>query len=144
MSSWVHVRGQHASQGDQDQPEPQQVARADPDGELAGDRGDGEGEHGDGQEPESGGEGTVAEHVLHVERQVEEHGEDGGGQRERGERHADHGRPLEQRQVEHRILHPPLGDEEDGHQDARSDEQADDERTGPTLGVPLRRARTPA
>ena len=68
-----------------------------------------EGHHRDGQEPDPGGERTVAQAVLDVEGDVQEQGEDRRRQREGRDRYPGHGRPAEQRQVEHRIGHPQLG-----------------------------------
>ena len=69
-------------------PRPSRYRGVDPDSELAGHRGHHEGQHGHGQEPEAGGEGPVAQHLLEVEGEIEEHGEDRGGQGEGGQRDA--------------------------------------------------------
>ncbi len=83
-SAWTPGH-QVAAEGHQQQAEAEQEAGLDPHGELAGERGDHEGQDGDGKEPQPGGEGAVPEHLLEVQREVEEHGEDRGRERERGE-----------------------------------------------------------
>ena len=70
----------------------------------AGDRGDEEREQGHRQEAQPRLERRVAEHVLDVEREVQEHREHPGREREGDDRDAGERRHPEQRQVEHRVL----------------------------------------
>ncbi len=133
---------EQAADGDEQQAGTQQVAGVDADGQLAGDRGDDEGQHGDRQEAHPGGQRAVAEVVLDVQGQVQEQGEDRGREGEGRHRDADHGGTPEQRQVEHRVLLPPLGDQEHGHQHDRTDEQAHDLWARQPSSLPRTRAKT--
>ena len=74
-------------------------------------------------------DGRVAEHVLHVERDVEERPEHREADEEhRGVRAAE--RPVaEQRQVEHRRALMPLEQHERDERDRRDGERAEDPRT---------------
>ena len=65
-----------------------------------------------GQEADAGRQRAVAQVVLDVERQVQEHGEDRRRQAEGHRREPDEGRDLEQAEVEHRVRAYALVDEE--------------------------------
>jgi hypothetical protein len=75
----VGVRHEEEPAGDEEQPGAEQVARLDAHGELAGEGGHDEGQHGEREEAHPGGQRAVAQVVLDVEGQVQEHGEDRRG-----------------------------------------------------------------
>ena len=94
----------HQQQPEADEREPARDEPADAVAlrELARDGRDGEREQRDRQEAQAGLQRAVAQRVLDVEREVEEHREHRRRERERGERGAVERRAPEQREVEHR------------------------------------------
>ena len=105
-------------------------------GELARERRDEEREQRHGEEAQAGLERRVAEHVLHVERQVQEHREHRRRQREGGDRGAVERGLAEQRQVEHRrALRARSATQNATSRTRGADEQRDDQRSTPALGV---------
>ena len=125
----------HDDQPDADQ---QQAGADEPAGghvlaEPAGDRrGDELGAADDGQ-PQARVLRRVAQHVLQVDDQVEQHGVERAVHRERGDRAAGEGRRAQQRQVEHGVRDAPLGHDEPGQRHA-ADRQADDDAgVGPAV-----------
>ena len=77
-------------------------------------------------------ERAVAQVVLNVEGQVEEHGEDRCGQCEGHRRETHEGRDLEQAEIQHRVCRKAFVDEEAHHQDARGRQQGDGGAAAPT------------
>ena len=133
----ARLEAAHQQQPDPDEREAaaEEPADADALGELAGDRRDEEREQRHGQEAQAGLERRVAEDVLDVERQVQEHREHRRRQHEGGDRGAVERRLAEQREVEHRVLAAALDDHEGDEQDQRGGEAGDDQRAVPALRV---------
>ena len=80
--------------------------------------------------------GGVAEDVLHVERQVQEHREHRRRQHERGDGCADERRHAEQREVEHRARARALDEHERDQQHDGADQQRDDQRLPQPSSLP--------
>ena len=115
----------------------EQAARGQPRGELARHRRGDERQRRHGQEAQARLERPVAEDRLQVEDEVEEHREHRGRQRERRDRGAAERRLAKQRQVEHRVAHAPLDDDEGDEQQRGRHERPDDERVAPAAVVAL-------
>src|SRR3954447_1970644 len=103
--------------------------------QLARDRRHEERQQRDRQEAQPGLQRRVAERVLDVQRHVEEHREQRRRQRERRDRGARERGLAQKRQVEHRPGLAALDDDERAQQDDRADEERDDQRATPALGV---------
>ena len=74
-SGWVR-RHEEEPAGDEQHADTEQEARLHPHGQAPGEEGHEEDEQGHGEEADAGGQRAVAEVVLDVEGQVQEHGED--------------------------------------------------------------------
>ena len=97
----MHEQERHACQSEaapEEEPDRQSL------GEGTGQRRGDERDHAQRQEAQAGAERRDTEHVLQVERQIEEHREHPRGYREGDEHAAREGRDPEQRQLEHRVL----------------------------------------
>ena len=81
-------------------------------GQPARRRRDDEDRAGGDDQPQAGLEGAVAQHVLQVDGEVEEHREDARGDAERRDRASGERRQPEQRKVEHGLRAHAFGDEE--------------------------------
>ena len=128
---------------DEEHADPEQVARLDAHRQAAGEGGDEEGEQGQGEEADARGQRAVAQVVLNVERQVQEHGEDGGRHGEGHDGEPDEGGDLEQAEVEHRVGRAQLVDEERDHQEPRRRRTAPRSSCCPSRGrCPGRGAKT--
>ena len=103
-------------------------------GEPAGKGSDDECQHGEREEPHAGREGSVTQAVLDVQGQVQEHRENGRGDRHGHDGYAHEGRFLEEREVQHRIP-GPLFVHEDDHEDDRGGNESDGRRAGPPLVI---------
>jgi hypothetical protein len=77
----------------------------------------------------------VAEHVLEIEDDVEEHREDGGGDREGGDRGSGKRGDTEEPKVEHRALGAELDRGEGGEQCGTDGEAARDLGARPAFAV---------
>ena len=108
----------------------------DPHGQASGEERDAEDEQRHREEAGACGQRAVAEVVLDVERQVQEHGEDRRGQAEGHRREPDERRDLEQAEVQHRVCDVMLVDEEGHHEDGRAGQQADRRGAAPAEVVP--------
>ena len=102
----VGVDGGHRQQpgATSSRPRPEQQPDRHAHAQPPGDRRDDERQQRHRQEAQAGLQRAVAEHVLDVERQVQEHREHRRRDRERDDARAGERRPAEQREVEHRPL----------------------------------------
>jgi hypothetical protein len=127
----------HQQQPDPHAREPAAHEPADADAlrELAGDRRHEERQQRHGQEAQAGLERRVAEDVLDVEGQVQEHREHRRRQRERGDRGAVERRLAEQREVEHRVVAAELDQHEGDEEHDRGGEADEDQRAVPAFRV---------
>ena len=123
----VRMRRRHQQQpaAHHEHADAQEQARLHAHGEAPCEEGGEEDEERHRQEADTGGQRAVAQVVLDVEGQVEEHGEDGSGQAEGRRRQPDEGGDLEEAEVQHRVARVALVDEEGHHEDGCADEQAD-------------------
>ena len=104
-------------------------------GELPRHGGAHEREERDWQEAQSGLDRRIAEEVLQVEGQVQEHREDRGRQREGRDLCAAERRLSEEGEVDHRITSSPLRRYEDGEQRKSAEEHCEDQRARPAFVV---------
>ena len=95
---------------------------------------------GDGEQPEPGLERRVAEHVLQVEDDIEQHREHRGRDREGRQRGSGERGHAEEPDVEHRARRPQLDGDERREQHGAGAEAADDLGARPALAVAAEQA----
>ncbi len=127
----------HEAHADRDQREP--AGDHDPGGDLLahGARGAGDDEHHDrgGEVDQAGLDRGQPEHLLQVQRDVQEDREERGRDRGRRDLRAGEVRVAEQPEGQHRLLHAMLDHDERGEQDHGGGERGHDRRAPPPLLV---------
>ncbi len=126
----VEPAHEQQSRADDDQARPDEQPDRHPRGQPARHGGGDQDAAGDHHQPHAGSQRRVAENVLQVQHEIEQHREDRGAEPERRDRAAAEGRQLEQQHVEHRLRTAQFHQDEDGQQHGRQGEAAEDQAVG--------------